>query len=226
MLLLFLTSCTEETSTNEHKTTTSVDTNESEEELNEKPLTPIQSLLMAPLDLAQFKKSYGPSNSGAGCSDFPIEWRFNPQKEGFYYQYMLFHSLQRDMKNIEDVSFNEYQLFENFRIYVYHYGKNGAFDFFDENEELIGLRTSGSHTGLGNLDLVGKSIDNLHESYGTDYIQKDDVRIYHFRDRALSLKFREVNGAERVEALVYAHLSKDLDKNNVPGMLLDFSFTK
>ena len=185
-------------------------------------LTAIQSLLMEPIDLKEFKKSYGPSNSGAGCSEFPTEWRHQPEKKGFYYQYMLFHKLQEDMRYLDGKTMNEYDLFKNFRLFVYRFGDNGEFDFYDNTEVLIGLRSSGAHEALGKLNLVGKSLKELDEFFGNDYIEKKNVRIYHYNKRVLSLQITKIQDVEKVESLIYLHLSKELDKNNIPDMLLNF----
>ena len=188
--------------------------------------TAIQSLLMDPIDLSEFKKSYGPSNSGAGCSEFPTEWRHQPEKKGFYYEYMFFWKLRREIRFLDGGPMSEGELFRNFKINVYHLGDNSEFDFYDNNEVLIGIRSAGSHEALGKLNLVGKSLKEIDSLFGNDYIEKKNVRIYHYNKRVLSLQFKTIQHVDKVESFIYSHLSRELDASNIPDMLLNFIITR
>jgi len=193
-----------------------------QDSIKDLPSSYIQSLLMSPIDLPEFKKSYGASNSGAGCSEFPIEWRHKPEKKGFYYEYMFFNKLKRKIRFLDGGPMNESELFRNFKINVYHFGDNPEFDFYDNNEVLIGIRSAGSHEALGKLNLVGKSLKEIDSLFGNDYIEKKNVRIYHYNKRVLSLQFKTIQHVDKVESFIYLHLSRELDASNIPDMLLNF----
>ncbi len=173
-----------------------------------------ERFLMEPINLSEFKNKYGPSNSGACCTGSP-ENLHEPPKDGFYYQYMFFWKLA-SMRYSDGSAMSEGDLFMSFQIYVYHFGNNHDFDFFNNDEILIGLSCAGSHPGLGQANLVAKSLSEIEKLFGNDYIDLDSIKIYQYNNRVLSLKFN----SSKVESYKYFHLSSMVSKNKVPKALL------
>ncbi len=191
-----------------------------ETEQNEKisPKTQyLNDFLLDPINLNEFKKKYGPSNSGACCSGIPTNWLYKPENEGFYYQYMLFNL--RGMSYLNGKIMGEGEQLRKFQIYVYHFGKNRDFDFYNDDEVLIGYSCAGMHEALGQTNIVGKSWQEIEEQFGNDYIDLDSIKIYQYNNRILSLKLK----SSKVEWVKYFHQSSKVEKEKIPEHLIIFN---
>ncbi|PLX20249.1 MAG: hypothetical protein C0599_09405 [Salinivirgaceae bacterium] len=186
------------------------------EEINPKTQY-LKSFLLEPINLIEFKNKYGPSNSGGCCSGIPIKWLYKPEKEGFYYQYMLFRQL-KGMRYVNGKIMGEGELFKNFKIYVYHFGENRDFDFYNNDEELIGFSCAGIHEALGQANIVGKSLEEIEELFGNEYIEFDSLKIYYLENRVLSLKLK----SSKVEWFKYFNHSSKLEEDKIPEHLIKF----
>ena len=178
----------------------------------------LKDFLLEPINLIDFKSKYGPSNSGGCCSGNPKEWMYKPEKEGFYYQYMLFRKLN-EMQLANGKVMNETEQFRKFQIYVYHFGKNKEFDFFSDNEVLIGFSCAGIHEALGRANIVGKSFQEIEELFGNEFIDCDSIKIYQHDNRVISLKFK----SSKVEWIKYFHQSSRVEKEKIPEHLIRFN---
>lgn len=179
----------------------------------------LKDFLSEPINLIEFKKKYGSSNSGQLK---PNKYYYKPEDEGFYYKYMLFNSLgfrKNPMRYLNGKIMSEGDLFKSFQIYVYHFGNTGSFDFYDKNEVLIGFRSAGIHEALGKANLVGKTLQEIEELFGNDYIVMGNIKIYQHNNRVLSLKLN----SSKVEWIKYYHQSSKVEKEKIPEHLIIFN---
>ena len=179
----------------------------------------LKDFLSEPINLIDFKKRYGPSNSGQLKAN---KYYYKPKDEGFYYKYMLFNGLgfgKNPMRYLNGKIMSEGDLFNSFQIYVYHFGHTGSFDFYDKNEVLIGFRSAGMHEALGKANLTGKTLQEIEALFGNDYIEAGNIIIYQYNNRVLSLKLK----SSKVEWIKYYHQSSKVEKEKIPEHLIIFN---
>ena len=144
----------------------------------------LREVLENPLDLARYKADYGPANSGGYDLDTLVY--YHPEREGFYYRYMLFYGLKKVIPNLV----SEESLFHNFRILVYHFGGQVG-RFSDTTETLIAIECAMENPTLGDLDLYGRSKTTVENRFGMPTYQKTDYWIYQIKNRVLVISFDE-----------------------------------
>jgi len=166
----------------------------------------LSALLLAPIDLPEFKRIKGPSNSSVMHANRDF---YKPDREGFYYWYALFKGPSKQ---------SESKRLRGFRLIVYKYGTEAG-DFYDRNEELIAIKSRFSDPHLGKLNLVGVSVDSIRKRFGAPFAAIDGLLIYHDNSHALSLG--SANGS--VKWFKYVRLHQSLvDADNIPAALLKF----
>ena len=170
----------------------------------------LESFLENPIDLQQFKKDYGPSNSG-GMNGGLL---YKPDSAGMYLRFMLFNgNSDRNRK----LRISEGQKFKQLQFYVYRYGKTVG-DFFDTNEILVGFKCKLEDESLGKANLVGKTEKEIIDLFGNGYSSYKNYRIYENNNRVLSLYITE----SKVLWVKYYHLASPFSKDNIPALLLEF----
>jgi len=165
----------------------------------------LHDFLLNPLDHIAFKETKGTSNSGGWSSKLPL---YRPEKKGFYYRYMLFRTPLEYSGSIR---------FSFFNLIVYKYGDTPG-NFYDKDEELIGIRCRLRDPDLGKMNLVGLATIQIDTLLGPDYIVKDNVRIYTHKDRVLALCIKR----SQVSWFQYYRLATTLNKEDIPELLLYF----
>ena len=171
----------------------------------------LESFLENPIDFQQFKKDYGPSNSG-GINGGPL---YKPDSVGMYLRFMLFNG-NRDRNRKLGIS--EGQKFKELQFYVYRYGKTVG-DFFNTNEILVGFKCKFKDPSVKKADLVGKTKKEINVLFGNEYIRYKNYRIYEKNNRVLSLCF----DGQIVLWTKYYHLMSPVHKDNIPELLLEFN---
>lgn len=144
----------------------------------------LREVLENPIDLVRYKADYGPANSGGFDLDTTVY--YHPNREGFYYRYMLFYGLKKVIPNLV----SEESLFHNFRILVYHFGDQVG-RFSDTMETLIAIECAMENPTLGDLDLYGLSKTTVENRFGMPTYQKIDYWIYQMKNRVLVISFDE-----------------------------------
>lgn len=131
-------------------------------------------LLFQPIDIVEFKKKKGISNSSpANYKD-----KYKSAKQGFHYLYTLFKTPSNLPETVR---------FTGFKLYSYKFGNQGG-DFFDQNELLVGLKATYEDPDLGMLDWVGKSLDDFIQVYGEPTFKQQYKVAYYYLERAIVLK--------------------------------------
>jgi len=177
-----------------------------EHEHTQKQQETLSDLLQNPINLSEFKRIKGPSNSSVMKGD---NCYYKPEREGFYYWYAMFK---------EPAKLRESERLRGFRLIVYKYGKKPG-DFYDSNEELIAIKSRFADPQLGKLNLVGMSVDSIRKQLGSPFVERDGMLIYHINSRALSLGTASGN----VKWFKYVRLQKCfVDTDNIPAALLKF----
>jgi hypothetical protein len=130
---------------------------------------------------------------------------------------MLFWKL-KGMRYLNGKFMDEGALLREFQIYVYHFGKNQGFDFYNDDEVLVGFSCAGIHEALGRANIIGKSLQEIEELFGSEYIDCDSIKIYQHNNRVLSLKLK----SSKVEWIKYFHQSSKVEKGKIPDHLIMF----
>ncbi|MEC7987250.1 MAG: hypothetical protein VX278_18920 [Myxococcota bacterium] len=171
----------------------------------------LKALLDNPLNLAAYKKKWGPSNSGLQQK---TEFFHLPDVTGTFYRYMRFGRLRKELPARP----SEGALMKQFEITVYRYGTEIG-DFYDTNEELIAVKCALDNPTLGALNWYGKTRRALFAQYGEPQLVKGDYVIYLYEHKVMIAHFKD----EQVNRFQYVRLNPKVDLHQgVPNTMLEF----
>jgi hypothetical protein len=172
----------------------------------------LKNLLDNPINLVQYKKDYGTSNSGSAGNK---EFFETPDTVGMMFRYMLFHKLRMEIPSHP----SEGDLFNGFIITVYRYGERVG-NFYDTNEELMMIECSLDNPTLGELNWYGLSKRELVDNYDSAQYEVGDNWIYEHENKVISAHFSKDN---KVDWFKYAKINRKIDlRDEIPEILTIF----
>lgn len=167
-----------------------------------------------PLDLIQFKKAKGISNNGAAQRPSGARTYHKPPERGFYYEYFNFPIFGKDKRG--DTPPRE--ALGDLVVVVYKFGQTVG-DFYDTREVLIEISVKARDCDLMQTNLVGQDLKVITDRFGTDYIKKEDLTIFHANRQVLVLSAPD----GMIQWFRYARLNFDIGSaSDVPEWLMKY----
>jgi hypothetical protein len=171
-------------------------------------------LLENPLDLVQFKKAKGISNNGAAKKPGGPRTYHKPPEKGFYYEYFNFPIFGRDTRGDSPPR----EALGDLVVVVYKFGRTVG-DYYDTREVLIEIGAKARDCDLMQTNLVGLGLKEITDRFGTGYIKKEDLIIFHANKKVLVLCAPD----GRVQWFRYVRLNFSIGSaDEVPEWLMNY----
>lgn len=169
-------------------------------------LTAIDSFLLEPFDLYNFKKIKGSSNSGFRHGK---SYQHQPSKKGIYYDFFFFSGM------IGYIGFEKANLVRNEDgLTITTFKPEGPHQqlYDDPNEILIEVKARLNDPGLPELAFVGLDTTVIQNQLGPKNFEFSNCWIYTYKERALILRIEK----GKVEWLRYIHMMEELTEGHLP----------
>lgn len=172
----------------------------------------LNSVLRNPIDLVDYKKKYGPANSGTGKDKAFYNL---PDTIGFTYEYMLFNGLTREISPKPKPR----DLFHNFRINTYVFG-NQVPNYSDTNEVLLEIACSMNNPTLKRVNVYGMSRETVIFQFNHPQFELENHFIYQDSlNNTFCIHFKK----NKADWYKYIKLNPSFDLNtDIPTILTTF----
>ncbi len=167
-------------------------------------LTHIDSFLLKPFDLYNFKKKKGGTNSG-GCNKKSYFFKpvFKPDLKGMYYSFFLFPPLKGYIGNSKD---KIVKMMDGLEITTYKPLGKYQNKYLDPEEILIEVIAQYNDFDLPELAFIGLDTIEIKKQLGGNYFVKNGCMVYSHSDRALIFGLQK----SKIKWLKYVHLNTPL----------------
>jgi hypothetical protein len=169
------------------------------------------TFLQKPVDLQQFKKAKGPSNSG--IADIQ-QYYFKPAEKGVYFRFFIFRSPNTFIYSGTENKKQHVPYGTGFQIVTYKPPGKYRDAYLDPTEMLIEVTASYNDPDLPELAFVGLDTVTIKKKLGNHFIRKDNYFIYSADNNVLILNITE--GV--VKCLKYTRLNAKIANTNMESL--------